>query len=267
MPATFPASQAEGWADALTLRPGGDSDPEVAGVPSFALLEMHGPDPRALLFSTLILAALVSLSIVLGRIPSVTRAPESATVTLLVAPPEPLSDISSMKNSIEGSARSLPAPKPVAAKPPSSEMTKSQSALHKAEELTADLAVPKPVPPEVAEKPAPIPIQPERVAASVAPIAAPVAPEAPKPKPAPLLAVSGHADVGRDLKAAPAAPGLPRVAAADVPKTTPNSLGGLPLSQLSCAGAAKRWNGLYGKKFLPRRSGAMSPSPSSVRCV
>ena len=171
MPATFPASQAEGWADALTLRPGGDSDPEAAGVPSFALLEMRGPDPRALLFSTLILAALVSLSIVLGRIPSVTRAPESATVTLLVAPPEPdFADISSMKNSIEGSARSLPAPKPVAAKPPSSEMTKSQSAPHKAEELTADLAVPKPVPPEVAEKPAPIPIQPERVVASVAPV-------------------------------------------------------------------------------------------------
>ncbi len=59
------------------------------GVPRFALLETRGPDPRALLLSTLILAALVSLSFILGSIPNVTRVPQAETVTLLVAPPEP----------------------------------------------------------------------------------------------------------------------------------------------------------------------------------
>jgi len=165
------------------------------------------------------LAALVSLSIVLGRIPSVIRAPQTERVTLLVAPlePRPLPDISSMKNSIEGLARPLPAPKPVTAKPLLPEMTKSQSTPRKAEELTADLAVPKPIPPEVAEKPAPTPIQPERVVASIAPAAPPAAAEAPKPNPGLVP---------------PPVPGLSRVASADVPKTSPYSLGGLPLSQL-----------------------------------
>jgi hypothetical protein len=218
----------------LTLRAAGDPDPEGTGVPRFALLETRGPDPRALLLSTLILATLVSLSIILGRIPSVTRAPQAETVTLLVAPPDPptLPDISTLKNSSESSTYPLHAPEPVTAKPLLPEMMKLQSVSHKAEELTHDLAAAEPVPSELVEKPSPIPIQPERVVASIAPAAPPAVTETPKPNPGPVLPVSGHDDVGHDLKPAAAASDPSRVAAADVPKTNPESLGGLPLSQL-----------------------------------
>ena len=224
MPATFPASQAEGWADALTLRPAGDPDPEGAGVPRFALLETRGPDPRALLLSTLILTALVSLSIILGRIPSVTRAPQAETVTLLVAPPEPptLPDIS-INEEFQRELSTLS---------PGAQTGRGQASLAGDDEVAVRchsrpnhaLLTWLPQSPcrlNSAEKPAPIPIQPERVVASIAPTAPPAALEAPKPNPGPVLAVSGHDDVGHDLKPAPAAPGLPRVAAADVPKATP----------------------------------------------
>jgi hypothetical protein len=218
----------------MTLRPGGDPDDELAGVPRFALLETRGPDPRAFLLSTLILTALVSLSIILGRIPSLTYTPQAETVTLLVAPPEPprLPDISTLKNSSESSTYPLQAPEPVPAKPLLPEMTKSQSASHKAGELTHDLPAAEPTPPELVEKPAPTPIQPERIVASIAPTAPPAAREAPKPNPGPVPPVSGHDDVVRDPKPAPASPVLSRVAAADVRKAGPESLGGLPLSQL-----------------------------------
>jgi hypothetical protein len=180
------------------------------------------------------LTALVSLSIIPGRVPSVIRAPQAETVTLLVAPPEPrtLPEISWMKNSSESSAHPVQAPKPATAKPFLPEMTKSQSAPLKTEGLTPDLAAAQPIPAELVEKPTPIPIQPERVAASVAPAAPLAAPEAPKPKPVAAMPVPGHDDVGRDLKPAAAAPVPSRVAAADVPKTRADSLGGLPLSQL-----------------------------------
>ena len=87
MPATFPATKAESWADSLILRPLGKPDPEGSGVPRFALLETRGPDPLALLLSTVILTVLVSLSLILGRFPIITRAPRAETVTLLVVPP------------------------------------------------------------------------------------------------------------------------------------------------------------------------------------
>jgi hypothetical protein len=231
MPATFPASQAEDWADAVTLRPGGDQDDELAGVPRFALLETRGPAPQALLLSTLILTSLVFLSIVVGRIPGVSRAPQAETVTLLVALPEPrsLPDISWMKNSRESSTHSLQAPEPVAAKAPKEEITRPPSAPHKTEEPTPDLAAAKPIPSELIEKPAPILIQPERIVASTIPPAPPAAAETPKPSPRPVPPVSGHDD---DVKPAAASPDLPSAASADFHKAGPNSLGDLSLSQL-----------------------------------
>ncbi len=216
------------------LRPAGEPDPDGMGVPRFALLETRGPDPRALLLSTVILTALVSLSLIWGRFSSVTRAPRVEIVTLLVAPPEPwtLPDIPTMKNPSESSTLLPPAAEPASAKPPSPEMTKSRSAPLKAEPLTPDLVAAAPIPLEIMEKPPPIPIQPERAVASIAPAAPLAAAEAPKPNPGPVPLGSGNDDVVHDLKLASDTPGPSRVTASDVPKIGPESLGGLPLSQL-----------------------------------
>ena len=185
MPATFPATKAESWADAITLRPAGEPDPDCSGVPRFALLETRGPDPRALALSAVILSALVSLSIILARFPSVTRAPRAETVTLLVVPPEPrtLPDISTTKNSSESSTLLPQSAEPVTAEPPSPELTKSRSAPLKAEPLIPDLVAAEPIPRELMETPPPIPIQPERAVAETAPPATPAAMEAPKLNP------------------------------------------------------------------------------------
>ena len=234
MSATFPATKAESWADAIMLRPVGEPDPDGIGVPRFALLETRGPDPMALLLSVVILTGLVSLSLILGRIPSVTRAPRAETVTLLVVPPEPrtLPDISTMKNSSTSSALLPQAAEPVTGKPPSPELTKSQSAPLKAEPPTHDLVAAEPIPLELVEKPPPIPIQPERAAASTAPTATPAAMEAPKLNPGPVPLGSVNNVVVHDLKLAPDTAGPTRVTARDVPKIGLESLGGLPLSQL-----------------------------------
>jgi hypothetical protein len=234
MPATFPAAKAESWAEAIILRPVGEPEPDGSDVPRFALLETGGPDPRALLLSVVILTGLVSLSLILGRFPSVTRTPRAETVTLLVAPPElrTLPDIPSIKNSSESSTLLPQAAEPVTDKPPLPEPAKSQSAPIKAEPLTPDLVAAKPIPPELMEKPPPIPIQPERAVASTAPAATPAAMEAPKLNPGPVSPGSSNDVVVHDLKVAPDIGGPTRVTARDVPTAGPESLGGLPLSQL-----------------------------------
>lgn len=218
----------------MILRPVGEPELEGRGVPSFALLETRGPDPRALLLSVVILTALVSLSVILGRFPSVTRVPGAETVTLLVAPPElrTLPDISMMKDSSESSTLLPPAAEPVTDKPPLPELTKSQFAPLQAEPLTPDSVAAEPIPPELMEKPPPIPIQPERAAATIAPASTPAVVEAPKPNPGAVSAGSGNDVVEHDSKLAPET-GVPTGATArDVPKAGPESLGGLPLSQL-----------------------------------
>jgi len=234
MPATFPATKAEGWADAITLRPAGEPDPNCGGVPRFALLETRGPDPRALALSAVLLSALVSLLIISARFQSVIRAPTTQTVTLLMVPPEPrtLPDISMTKNSSESSALLPQSAEPVTAKPPSPEMAESRSTPLEAEPLTPDLPAAQPIPPELTETPPPIPIQLERVAAEAAPPAMPAAMEAPKPNPVPVPPGSVNDVVARDLKLAPDTARPTRVTAGDVPKIGPESLGGLPLSQL-----------------------------------
>jgi hypothetical protein len=233
MPATFPATKAESWAEAIILRPVGEPDPEGRGVPRFALLETWGPDPRALLLSIVILTGLVSLSIILGRFPSVTRAPRAETVTLLVAPPEPrtLPDISTMKNPSESPTLLPQAAEPVTANPPAPELPEPQPASITTEPVTPGLVAAKPIPPELREKPMPIPIPPERAVASTAPTSTPVAMEAPKQNPGPVSPGPGDVVV-HDLKLAPDTVGPTRVTASDVPKAGPESLGGLPLSQL-----------------------------------
>jgi hypothetical protein len=217
MPATFPAAKAESWADAFILRSVGEPDPDGSDVPRFALLETRGPDPRALLLSVVILTGLVSLALILGRSPSITRTPRAETVTLLVVPPEPrtLPDISMMKNFSETSTLLPQAAEPVTRKPPLPEPAKSQAAPIKAEPLT----------------PA-IPIQPERAVASIAPTAPIAAVEAPKLNPGPVPLGAGIDVIARDLKLAPDTQDPSRVTSADVTKNSPKSLGWLPLAQL-----------------------------------
>jgi hypothetical protein len=234
MPATFPATKAENWADAIQLRPIGEPDPYASGVPRFALLETRGPDPRALLLSVVILTGLVSLSVILGRFPSAARVQRAETVTLLVAPPEPrtLPDISTIENSSENSTPLLPAAEPVAAKPPLPELPEPQPASLKTEPSTPELVAAEPILPELVEKPSPIPIPPVRTVAATPPAAAPAVVEAPGPNPAsvPLSAVNNA--VTHELKPVPEAAAPTRVAARDVPKAGPGSLGGLSLAQL-----------------------------------
>jgi hypothetical protein len=233
MQATFPSSKAESWVDAIILRPAGERDSGGLDIPRFALLETRGPDPKALLFSTVTLTALVSLSSILGRIPSVTPVPRAETVELLVAPPEPrtVPRIPTMKNFSETSTSVLQAAEPARAEPPTPEMAKPQFAPRKTKPLTPDLAAAEPIPIELVEKPPPIPLQPERTVAFIAPAPPVTATEAPKPTPGP--ASLGSNDVaGSDLKLAPDNPGPSRLSATDVPRSGPQSLGGLPLSQL-----------------------------------
>jgi hypothetical protein len=204
------------------------------GVPCFALLETRGPDPRALFLSVVILTGLVSLSVILERSPGVTRVPRAETVTLLVLPPAPwtLPDISMKKNFSETSTLLPQAAEPVTDKPPLPEMTKSQFAPLQAQPSTPELVAADPVPIELVEKPPPIPNPPERAVASTAPAATPVVVEAPKPNPGPVPPGLVNNAVVHDLKPTPETAAPTPVTARDVPKTGPESLGGLPLSQL-----------------------------------
>ena len=167
----------------------------------------------AILLSAVILTILVSLSVILGRFPIVTRAPRAETVTLLVAPPEAwtLPDFPTTKTSGESSTL-LP---------------------QASEALTPDPVTEEAIPPELMEKPPPIPIQQKRAAAEAAPAAAPAVREPPNPDPGPVQpgSVSNNILV-HEPKSAPDTAGPTRVTTRDAPKVGAESLGGLPLSQL-----------------------------------
>jgi hypothetical protein len=213
------------------IRPAVEPEPDGMGVPTFALLETCGPDPRALLLSVVILTGLVSLSLILRRFPSVTRPPRAETVTLLVVPPEPqtLPDISTVTDS---STRLLPTPEPVTVKLPLPDRGEPQFLPRHAESITPDAMAAEPIPPEIMEKPPPIPVPPERAVPTAAPTATVAALEAPKLNPGPVSPGSGDDVAGRDLKQAPDTGGPTRASTRDVPKAGPESLGGLPLAQL-----------------------------------
>jgi hypothetical protein len=233
MQATFPATKAKDWADAIILRPVIAPDLDGGGVPSFALLEMGGPDPAALLLSTVILTFLVSLSLILGRFPSLIPAPSVETVTMLVAPAEPrtLPDIPIAIHSSQGSTPLPQAAEPVIFKPAlREEETKSQFLPRQADPLAADTVAEEPIPLELMERRPPIPIQPQPAVVKTAPAATTVTVEAPKPIPGP---VSPAKDVvAHDLKPEPVTPAPRPLTIREVPKSGPQSLGGLPLAQL-----------------------------------
>jgi hypothetical protein len=199
MPAIFDATKAEGWEDAILQRPMDERDPFGSGVPSFALIETRGPDPRALLLSVIILTGLVSLSTFLGRFPSTTRAPRMETVTLLVAPP----DISFTERFRNSSIRLPPA----------------------AEPMTATLSTPElPEPP----RPAPRKAEPRTPDLVSAPAVAPAQKEKPLPVPIPIQAAVQTSE----LNPAPAATATVPVTSPDVHKIRAASFGGWSLSRL-----------------------------------
>jgi hypothetical protein len=229
MPPTSRASRAESSLDAVILRPGGQYSGGDSRVPHFALIETRGPDPRAFFLSPLILATLLSSSVVLGRLPTVRPAPLAEDVTLLVAPPEPLTlpDVSAMKSRSETSPPLLTAPK-------AAKVDVQRPRLHSApvriEPVTSDSIAAKPDLPEMTEKSRPASTQPERAALSNAAPVVPAVIETPKDTPAAPAASAVTNVVAHDLKQAPAdpSPGI----AGDITSRIPSSLGGLPLSQL-----------------------------------
>jgi outer membrane biosynthesis protein TonB len=204
------------------------------GVPRFALLETRGPDPRALLLSVVILTSLVYLSVILGRLSSVTRVPRAETVTMLVLPPEPptLPDISMTKNFSEASTVVPQAAEPDADSLPAPELVKPQPEPSTTTPVTPELVAAKPIPPEIVERPTPIPTPPEPAVASAVPAAAPAVMEAPKLDPQPAPPASIDKAVAHDLKQALDSAAPTRVAARDVAPAGPASLGGVPLSQI-----------------------------------
>jgi hypothetical protein len=137
-----------------------------------------------------------------------------------------------IKNLSETSTLLLPAAEPVTASPPSPELPEPQPASFKTEPGTPELVAAEPILPEPVEKPPPIPIPPVRTVAAAAPAATPVAVEAPKPNPGSVPLGSVNNVVAHDLKPAPDTEDRARVAARDVPKAGPGSLGGLLLAQL-----------------------------------
>jgi hypothetical protein len=233
MPATFPATKAETWADAIILRPKVEPDPADMDVPRFALLETRGLDPRAFLLSVVILTSLVYLSIALGRFPSVTQSPPEWTVTLIMPPPalQMPPDISTAKNPREVSALLPMAKEPDADTPSLPEPAMSRPEPIKSEPPAPEIVAAKSNLPEIVEKPTPVPVQPDPAVASPARAEAPAVVEPPKPSPAPVPQPAINNVAAHDLKAADSAAPA-RVAAPDASPAGPASLGGAPLSQL-----------------------------------
>jgi len=229
MPATFPDTKAENWADAVILRAVIASDLYGSGVPSFALLETRGPDPGALFLSTVILTMLVSLSVLAGRFPHSTRATYE-TVMLLPVPPElrGLPAIPRVKSPRDSKTRRPQTFEPFMATPVTREEAKSQFAPHKVEPVPA--VAEEPIPLELMERRPPIPTPPQPALAKVALAITPVVVQTAKPIPA-RLPVSPVSDiVAHDLKPVQVTPSS--VTAGDVVKSGPESLGRLPLAQL-----------------------------------
>src|SRR5579859_1255621 len=198
MPATFPAIKPENWADAIMLRPTGESNPEGGDVPRFAMLETRWPDPWALALSVLFLSTLISLSIIVAQYQKFIRDTRIDTVAELQAPPQPRTpaDISTPKNSSD-IATTLPQPaEPVTADPPAPELpgiglpaTPVQPLRPEplrptplqAETTTPDPFAGQPIPRELMENPPPIPVQLQPALVKDAPPAIPAAAAAPKP--------------------------------------------------------------------------------------
>ena len=220
--------------DSVILRPAGNENAEGIRVPRFALIETRGPDPRALAFSPIILATLLFATIVLGRIPNVAPAPLAENVTLLVAPPEPITlpDLSARKTRAEIASALPQAPEPEKTDPPPSEPPESQPAPIAPEPVAPAVVAVKSAPPEIVKQPAPIPVPPEPTVASTTPAPAPVVMAVSKPNPAPVPSALVKNVVARDFKPAPDTADPVPDTARDIANRVPETLGGLPLSQL-----------------------------------
>ena len=214
MPGSPSTPQVECWADAVTLQPAASYD---LGVPRFEMIETRGPDPRALLFSTTLLVALVSLFAMLGRIQNTMPASRAEYITLWVAPtaleaPSPPAEITPRRYPGRDSVHRLRAPEGVAARLRPEGVPKAPPAPLVTERISPPLVVAEPISRSPAEQPEAAAIEPERTGPPPAPLASPVSKPPPKPAepdPTPSEAKAMNLNpVGRE------------------------SLGGLPLSQL-----------------------------------
>jgi hypothetical protein len=212
------------------LRPASKADAEGMAVPRFALIEAQAPDLRAVILSPIILATLLSGTMVLAHLPGVTHAPIAEDVTLLVAPPEPLAmpDLSAMKAESKIVSAVPPDAEPTDVDPPAPEPPEPKPA--PIAEPVAPAAMP--APPPIVEKPQPIPAPPVRTLASTAPAPAPAVMAVTQPEPAATPAALVRNVAANEHKPEPAAFDPGRDAVPNIPKSVPASLGGLPLSQL-----------------------------------
>lgn len=221
--------------DSVILRPAGNGGAADTRVPRFALIEAQAPDLRAVVLSPIILATLFSCAIVLGRIPSVTRVSIAEDVTMLVAPPEPvtLPDVSAMRAESKIASPVPPDAEPTTVDPPASKLPESPPAPI-AEPVTPDSPAAMPSPPQIVEKPRPIPTPSEGTAASTAPAPAPapavMAVTQAVPAPAPAALVKDV--IAKERKPEPDTFDAGHDTVANISRSAPASLGGLPLSQL-----------------------------------
>ncbi|HEV2234008.1 MAG TPA: hypothetical protein VGV68_11455 [Terriglobia bacterium] len=248
MPATFPATKPENWADAIILRPTGESKPEGSGAPRFALLETGWPDPWALAFSVLFLSTLISLSIIVTQFQSFADAPIAENVVELHSPPlRAPTDISTPNNSNE-TTTPLPQPaEPVTAEspspelpgfgPPSAPVQPLRPEPLRPTPLQADTTTPdpfagQPIPRELMENPPPLPVQPQpAVVSKNVPPVMPAAAAAAKPNPTAVPSSPGKIETPNRKLAQGAANSRP-VTLTGAPMRAPDSLGVLPLADL-----------------------------------
>jgi len=241
MPATFPAIKPENWADAIILRPTGESDAEGGVAPRFTLLETRWPDPWALALSVLFLSTLISLSIIVAQYQKFIRDTRIDTIAVLQAPPQPraTADISTPNNSNEIATPLPQAAEPVTAEPPSPELPgfgppsapvqplrpePLRPTPLQADSTTPDPFAGQPIPRELMENPPPIPVQPQPAIAKTVSSAVPAQVAAPR-------ASSTNVPPNSAKPARDAASSLP-VATMAAPRRAPESLGALPLADL-----------------------------------
>ena len=249
MPATFPATKPESWADAIILRPTGESASEGGGAPRFTLLETQWPDPWALAFSVLFLSTLISLSIIVAQYKKFIRETRIDTVAALQVPPQPraTADISTPNNSNEIAPPLPQAAEPVTAEPPSPELPgfgppsapvqplrpePLRPTPLQADTTTPDPFAGQPIPRELMENPPALPVQPQpAVVSKNVPPVMPAAAAAAKPNPTAVPSSPGKIETPNRKLAQDAANSRP-VTLTGAPTRAPDSLGALPLADL-----------------------------------
>jgi hypothetical protein len=249
MPVIFHATKPENWADGIRLAPAAGHTPDGVGVPQFALLEIGGPDPVALVLSVVFLSALVTLSIVLAGFHRVTYAERTETVSAVVmAPDAPALPKGEEPQKSKESTESFPqTAEPVSADPPTPELAENRPSSApvqpsrpeplrptplQADPTSSDPVSNEPLPRELMEFPPPIiPTAKDReVAKTTQPV---VPPQTETPKVSAVVTPPVLTNVAApNHKPASDSTATLQTAGEDTHKPAPGSLGAVPLAEL-----------------------------------